>query len=81
MNPVIEIYAFLSIDKDGREGIPAISGKRADGQIDTVPLVGTDLEYMELMKRYVQDRVNETGELVRFVKFTFSEQLAVIRPK
>lgn len=63
---VIEkIYAYVSIDNDGNEGIPAIKIGN-----DILPLVGADLDRMKSFKEYIFKLVESTGRSARLVEFS-----------
>ena len=80
MSEVTEIYAVLTTDKDGREGIPAMTGKREDGQITTTPIVGTDREHMVRLWPSVKDDLKKHFGAVKFVKFTGMEIIEETKP-
>jgi hypothetical protein len=74
--PCIEhLWAFLSIDKDGDEGVCA--AKMGDMW---VPLVAADEKRVETLREYAQRLVEATGCPIRLVKFTVRQEIEVIGP-
>lgn len=71
---VSEVYAFLAIDVDGDEGVPAI---RVGATL--MPLVAFDLDRMKSLRPVAENLARE-GTPMRLARFTNREDLEQIEP-
>lgn len=72
------IYAFLSTDEQGNEGVCAVQTSQG-----MMPLIAADPERVKsLMKwaRYLAAEQGQTGKAIKLVKFSQREELETIRP-
>lgn len=76
--PVTEIYAFLGDDDNGKEGFVMVQLKRPDQDPMMVQLVAASLEEAEQYKVWAEAVAKGTGKKIRLVRFSVSEELAVI---
>ena len=71
VGPITEIYAVVSIDKEGREGI---CGKMA--QMGMQPLVCTkNMKNLDKLPEWAETIARDTKQKVRLIKFTCREEL------
>lgn len=66
-----EMFAFVCLDDDGTEGIPAIQTP-----MGPVPLLGADLKRIDSLRPYAEN-LSKTGKKVTLVKFTNRVELEV----
>lgn len=64
MPHIDNLWAFLSIDEDGDEGVCAFHGSQG-----WMPMVATDLKRVESLKPLAQEMATE-GNNIKLVKFT-----------
>lgn len=70
-----EMYAFIVIDDDGSEGIPAT--KKGDWWF---PLVGADMARVNSLRPVARELARKLGKSVELVRFTTREHLETIEP-
>lgn len=61
-----EMFAFIVLDDDGTEGIPAIPGP---GGV-ALPMVGADMARIESLRPFAENAARRMGKTVSLVKFT-----------
>jgi hypothetical protein len=71
-----QMYAFVSVGKDGDEGI---IGSIINGQY--MPLVGADMERVESLRPYAQHAANQAGITVKLCLFSERKEVETIKPK
>lgn len=73
---ITELYAFITTEEPGEEGVPAI-------QLGTMmyPLFGADTTRMEDLRRMAQGLSNATGMKMTLAKFSVREDLDTITPQ
>lgn len=67
------MFAFIVLDSDNSEGIPAIS---KNGM--ALPLVGADMNRIDSLRPYAKQFARLNNVKVTLVKFTHREELEVI---
>lgn len=67
------MYAFIVLDEDGTEGIPAMS----DGRM-LFPMVGADMTRIDQLRQYVLHDPLLKGKRITLAKFSTRETLEVI---
>jgi hypothetical protein len=65
-----QMYAFVTIDKDGDEGI-------IDGS--WMPLVGADMARVEKLRPIARNIARADGREVRLIRFSVREELEVFK--
>ena len=71
------LYAFLAIDPDDDEAVPAFH----DAQTGYfMPLVGSDLVRVESLREMAQRIATRSGHRITLVKFTTREDVEVLEP-
>ena len=68
-----EMYAFVVVDDDGTEGIPAFRSGDRD-----LPLVGADTARVEALRPIAENMARELSKPVELVRFTVREHLETI---
>lgn len=68
-----EMFAFIVVDDDGTEGIPATYLGNT-----LYPLVGADMKRVESLRPAAEDYARSSGKPVRLVRFSTREELEVI---
>ena len=63
------VYAFISVDKDGNEGICGFGSTNDQGGINWTPMVGADLARVEQLRPIVQKIADHSGKTVKLVHF------------
>ncbi len=71
-----QMYAFVVVDDDGTEGVPAID----NGKGMIMPLVGADMARVESLRPYVESMAKSLGKPVTLMRFSVREELEVIEP-
>lgn len=77
---IAEVFAFIVVDDDGTEGVPAmldVSGVIAARPV-LLPLMGADLARMGSLRRYVETDPIFLGKRITLCKFTHRETITVI---
>jgi hypothetical protein len=69
-----QMYAFVVVDDDGTEGIPAFRGP---GGL-AMPMVGADLERVESLRPMAKAMAKELGKPLELLVFTGRESVEVI---
>jgi hypothetical protein len=72
---IAELFAFICLDADGTEGVPAIS---APGGL-VLPLMGADLARMASLRRIVECDPALRGKRLTLAKFSTRVDLEVIQ--
>ena len=72
---VDELYAFLLIDEDGDESVPAVGT-----EVGMLPLVGADWARIDAMRPIAQRIADENGKEITLARFHLRENLEVIKP-
>src|SRR5262245_60934789 len=72
-----EMYAFIVVDDDGAEVIPAI-GTMIDGVVTAMPMCGADMKRAEALRPQAQRLARQMKKPIFLVKFTTREYLEVI---
>lgn len=67
---ITAMYAWVVVDKDGAEGIPAVQGPQG-----TLPLVTGDPKMAIMMKTAAHDIAKRTGMTVKFLRFGEREEI------
>jgi len=75
---VEQMFAFIVIDDDGTEGIPAVQTKSM-GFPTFLPLVGADMARIDSLRHFAVQVAREMKKPVTLVKFTHREEVEVIR--
>lgn len=75
MLKITEMFAFISIDADGNEGVIGVSST-----MGMLPLVGADMAHMETMKPTAMAVANITGLPVILIKFSVHTELEGWKP-
>jgi hypothetical protein len=70
-----ELYAFIVVDDDGTEGVPAF---RAENMV--MPLMGADMGRMGDYREIAGRIANEYGRKVTLCKFTNRETVEEVEP-
>lgn len=71
---ITAIYAWVATEAEGGEGIPAILLN--DGA--WMPLIGADIDRVKSLKKYAEQHRRDTGQPVRLVRFSKTEDLEVL---
>lgn len=72
---VESMYAFLVVDDDGTEGVPAFF---TDG--GWMPLVGADMERVESLRNVARGLATDLGKRITLVEFTTRTEKEVYEP-
>jgi len=73
-----QMYAFIVIDDDGTEGIPAIKTMNM-GYPTALPLVGADMAHIDSIRHFAEKIARDMKKPVLLVKFTNREEVEIIR--
>jgi hypothetical protein len=71
-----EMYAFVAVDEDGDEGIPAFS----NGQW-LLPLVGADMDRVKSLMQVAQEMANQSQRPLKILRFSQTEQIGEVNPQ
>ena len=71
-----QMYAFVVVDDDGTEGIPATRGP---GGL-AMPLVGADMKRVESLKPIVRDMARQLDKPITLCRFEVRTELETIEP-
>jgi len=72
---ITEMYAFVIIDEDGTEGIPAFqAGDTA------MPMVGADTARVDQLRPIAQHIASQISKPIEVIRFTVRESVEVINP-
>lgn len=69
-----QMYAFVVVDDDGTEGIPAFG--TPDGT--AMPMVGADIERVDQLRPIAQAMARQLGKPIEVLLFTGRESVEVI---
>lgn len=69
------MYAFVVIDENGDEGIPAVLNHGA-----WLPLVGGDTARVESLMDHARQIAQHTGRSMKIYRFTNREQIGEVNP-
>jgi hypothetical protein len=75
------LYAYIVLDADGTEGVPAILAPRGLFGLSMpllVPLMGADMARIEQVREYVLNDPLLKGKKITLARFTVRENLEVI---
>lgn len=72
---VTEVYAFLAVDTDGAEGVPA-----AELGDMVMPLIAADADRLESLRPMAQSLASSYGMKITVVRFTNREDVETIHP-
>lgn len=72
-----EVYAFVTQDQEGNEGVVTIINPHGQMQ----PLIAFDDSQLDLMKGASQQIANETQQAIQMLKFTTREELDTFEPQ
>lgn len=72
-----EIWAFLSVDEEGDEGIVAITSPLTGLML---PLIAADRERLDQLKPMAQRTARDTGRKVRLCKFHQRTEVEELNP-
>ncbi len=70
-----EMFAFILLDEDNTEGIPAFN---AGGL--AMPLVGADMARIDSLRHIAESLARDTNKKITLAKFSHREDLEVIEP-
>ena len=73
---ITEVIAFVALDSDGDEGIPAFW----DGRL-MLPLIAADSHRVESLLPIARRIAEETGIEIQVLRFTVREQIDVLNPR
>ena len=71
------LYAFILVDSDGTEGVPAFKG---DGNM-IFPLIGADLTRVEQLRSVAQELADAHGKPITLAHFSVRTDQEVIAPR
>lgn len=74
LKEIKEMFAILSFDLNGNEGIVAIADNSM-GKINAIPAVASDIRLINEFKKDFKRMAKETGQKFKIVKFTQKETL------
>ncbi len=69
---ILSLFAFIAVDEDGTEGVPALSSGW--------PLMGADLARVESLRVYAQMAADQLGKPVTLAHFSRRTDQEVIQP-
>jgi hypothetical protein len=72
-----EVYAFVTQDQEGNEGVVTIINPHGQMQ----PLISFDDSQLDLMKGAAQQIADETKQDIQMIKFTTREGLDTFEPR
>lgn len=72
-----ELFAFVVVDEDGTEGVPAVPGP--GGMV--MPLMGADTGRVESLRPIAQMVADQLDKDVTLYKFTGREELVTLTPE
>ena len=72
-----EMYAYVIMDDDDTEGIPAF---QLTGSAIPMPMVGADMARVESLNPIAQSMAQQLGKKVTLVRFTTREEIEVFEP-
>lgn len=72
---VNHVFAFLVVDTDGTEGIPAFQGPQGP-----MPMIGADPERMKSIEPIAQAMATGIDKKVELVKFSTREHITWLEP-
>lgn len=70
------MYAFVVLDSDGTEGIPAITGPTGV----PMPMVGADMARVDLLRPIAEDVAKRMGLKVTLCRFEVRTELETFEP-
>lgn len=71
-----QMFAFVIVDDDGTEGIPAFQGPNGMA----MPMVGADLERVESLRPIAEDMAKQLNKDVTLAVFEVRKDVEVIKP-
>ena len=69
---ILSIFAFIVVDDDGTEGVPAING---------LPMMGADLARVAALRPFAQAAADEMGKPVTLAHFSVRTDQEVLTPR
>lgn len=72
---ISEIFAFISTDNDGNEGVCGYSTKAG-----MLPMIGADMARIETLRPMAKALAGMTKKKIQLIKFKVREDLEVIEP-
>lgn len=72
-----QMFAFVVVDDDGTEGIPAFMGPDRVA----MPLTGADMERVESLRPLAQKIATQLGKPITLVRFENRTEVEVIKPQ
>lgn len=75
------LYAFIVLDSDGTEGVPAMfmPPNEAIPGFHLLPLMGADMTRIDQLRQFVKSDPMLKGKKITLAKFTHREELEVIQ--
>lgn len=73
---ITEMYAFVVVDNDGTEGVPAF--RDVSGMV--LPMMGADTARAESLKPIAAAMARQLGKSMTLLRFTVREEVEVILP-
>ena len=70
-----QMFAFVVIDEDGDESVPAILNKNT-----WLPLVGADLSRIESLMEPAQVAATQLGKPIKIYRFSVREEIGEVKP-
>lgn len=70
-HPITELFAFISVDKDGREGVMCLMGPNG-----VYPLIGSDMKRMISLRPMAETTAERYGRKLILSKFSKREDLS-----
>ena len=76
-----EMFAFVVLDDDGTEGVPAVTVNMGPYEGDmSFPLLGADMARIESLRPHAVRLSKQMGKKVTLCKFTNREEMEVFEP-
>lgn len=69
-HPITELYAYITRDVDGKEGVMTLFGKGG-----AYPLIGSDMKRMVSLRGVAETTAERYGRSLKLVKFSKREDL------
>jgi len=73
---ILSIFAFIVVDHDGTEGVPAVATPNG-----AMPLMGADLAMVDYLRPAAQAVADQMGKPVTLAHFSVRTDQEVIQPK
>lgn len=72
-----QVYAFVVLDDDGTEGIPALAHPRTGAPL---PMVGADMKRVNELRPAAEHIARDLGKKVTLCRFEIRTELEVFEP-